>query len=71
VEVLGFGTVQVDADVSEKHAVSIFRGWSDKAWKPLIRDLRENKPAPNKNTTPSDEPWKSYFFYTPHPALSL
>jgi hypothetical protein len=60
--------VQVDADVSEKHAVSIFRGWSDKAWKPLIRDIREHKPAPNKNTTPSDEPWKSSFLHsTPSP----
>jgi hypothetical protein len=29
---LGFGRyLQVNADVSKKHAVSIFRGWSDKA----------------------------------------
>jgi hypothetical protein len=34
--------------------------------KPLIRDLREYKPAPNKKTMPSGEPWKEPFSFLSH-----
>jgi hypothetical protein len=42
----------------ELHPNNINRedGFSLRSWKPLVRDLREHKLAPNKNTTPSSEP---------------
>jgi hypothetical protein len=42
------------------------------SWKPLIRDLSEHKPAPNKNMTPSVSPEKVIFFpsSTPYRAPS-
>jgi hypothetical protein len=36
-----------------------------RSWKPVIRDLMEYNPAPNKNTTPSSEAWKWLFFLLP------
>jgi hypothetical protein len=34
-----------------------------RSWKPLIRDLKEHKLAPNKNTMPSGELWRGPFSF--------